>query len=91
MRIERDTLQDPGAKAKHPVSAAPGQQVGVGDRKLETGWCQEVGAGQERAGGALVIRAKEQEVSGQSQSLRLAGNSWSTCASVRDRAESWYQ
>lgn len=49
MQIERDTLQDPEAKAKHLVSAL-GQQVGVGDRKLETGWHQEVRAGQERAG-----------------------------------------
>lgn len=72
MWIERDTLQDPEARARHPVSA-PGQQVGVEDRKLETGWRQEVGAGQERAGGALVIREKEKEGSGQSQNLRLAG------------------
>lgn len=90
MWIERDTLQDPEARARHSV-LAPGQQVGVEDRKLETGWRQEVGAGQERAGGALVIREKEKEGSGQSQNLRLAGNSWRTCVSVRDSAESWYQ
>lgn len=41
----------PGAKVKLPVLIL-GLQAGVGDRKLKTGWHQEIRAGQERAEGS---------------------------------------
>lgn len=60
-QTERDTVQVPEAKAERPM-VAPGQQVGGVDRKLETGWPQEVRAGQERAEGDSITWEQRSEV-----------------------------